>query len=514
MGGRPGEGEEQAEGVKTYTVLFALAFLVSLVGTPLLRRLWFRWGFLDSAIAAGPHERRPVPRLGGVVIYFSLLGTLLALFFPSNVITEEFRNHLPILWLLCGPATLILLVGVADDIWGMKAWLKFSAQVAAALWLVSEGVRISHLSLPWGEAAELGWLSAGVTVLWLVALTNAFNLIDGLDGLAAGVGFLSASAIAVTAIMIDDKMVVVISVVLAGALLGFLRHNFSPATIFLGDSGSMFVGFVLAASAVVWHQKTTTAIAVVAPLVAFALPLADTTVTVVRRTLRGQPWFVSDRHHIHHRLLTLGLAPRRVLLLLYGVSALAALGCILIARGHNLVTGLVLLLFMGAFWTGVRRLEYPEFVEIGRMFSPQRMRARLRLLENADQLRSAPTGGEFWEQLQASAASLGLERVELDLAPEQWARLQVSPGGRGPLTGSGDRLWLLRVPLQAGGTLVLGRDPQRASSGLSLESVAEELRSVVEQMLARLETPTPATSTPIASSQPAPRWASPEKEVV
>src|SRR3990170_3764875 len=308
--------------MKTYAVLFVLAFLASLAGTPLLRRLWERLGFLDSAIAPGPHLRRPVPRLGGVVIYAAVVGALLALFFHSNDITRAFRNELPIFWQLIGPATLILLVGVADDIWGMRAGVKFLAQMGAALWLISSGVQILHLSLPWGETYELGWLSPVLTLLWLVALTNDFNLIDGLDGLAAGVGFISA-----------------------------------------------------------------TAIAVAAPLLAFALPVADTAVTVLRRTVRGQPIFISDRHHIHHRLLALGLTPRRVVLLLYGVSAAAALGCILIARGHNLVTGMVLLLFMGACWIGVRRLGYPEFAEFGPIFSRGRVEARIRLLESAEGLR-------------------------------------------------------------------------------------------------------------------------------
>lgn len=467
--------------MKTYAALFVLAFLASLVGTPLLRRLWERCGFLDSAIAPGAHLRRPVPRLGGVVIYAAVVATVLALLFYSNDITRQFRGELPVFWRLLGPATLILLVGVADDIWGMRAGVKFTAQLGAALWLISTGVEISRLSLPWGQTQELGWLSPLVTLLWLVALTNAFNLIDGLDGLAAGVGFISASAIAVTAIMINDRMVVVVTVALAGALLGFLRHNFNPATIFLGDSGSMFVGFVLAASAVVWHQKSTTAIAVAAPLVAFALPVADTAVTVLRRGVRGQPIFLSDRHHIHHQLLALGLTPRRVVLLLYGVSAAAALGCILIARGHNLVTGMVLLLFVGACWIGVRRLGYPEFAEFGPLFSRRRLAARLRLLETVEELRRASTPEEFWERFGASREPLALDELRLE------------PGVRGGRprvasdAGNGVARWRLQVTLDHGRTLTLGRAERGGDSQVPLEMVGEELRAAVEEALARWE---------------------------
>ena len=492
--------------MRTYAVLFALAFLASLVGTPLLRRLWERFGFLDSAIAPGPHLRRPVPRLGGVVIYAAVVGALLALFLHSNVITQEFRGALPAFWRLLGPATLILLVGVADDIWGMKAGVKFLAQVGAALWLISTGVQILHLSLPWGQTFELGWLSPVLTLLWLVALTNAFNLIDGLDGLAAGVGFISASAIAVTAMMIDDKMVVVLCVALAGALLGFLRHNFNPATIFLGDSGSMFVGFVLAAGAVIWHQKSTTAIAVAAPLLAFALPMADTAVTVLRRTVRGQPIFVSDRHHIHHRLLALGLTSRRVVLLLYGVSAIAALGCILIARGHNLVTGMVLLLFMGACWIGVRRLGYPEFAEFGPIFSRRRLAARLRLLESTEGLREIDAPQEFWARFRACAEALELDELRLDPGPESGLPPDDSAGS-GFAEGASP-LWRLQVPLKRGGTLTLGRVRRSEDIQLPLEMVGEELRAVVEEALSRWESRETEEPAPVtASGSPVP-WAS------
>ena len=460
--------------MKTYTALFVLAFLFSYLSTPLLRWILKRCGLLDSAFSAGSHHRRPVPRLGGVVIYLALLVSLAALFVPDNVVTGEFRSQLSTLFLLWGPATLVLLLGVADDIWGVNPWVKLSVQLTAALWLVLAGVSISRLSMPWGGVAVLGTLAIPVTLAWLVGVTNAFNLIDGLDGLAAGVAFLSASAIAVTAAMVDDKIVVVLTVALAGALLGFLRHNFNPATIFLGDSGSLFIGFLLAAAAIVWQQKTTVAIAVVAPLVAFALPVTDTAVSVLRRYLRGQPLFTSDRQHIHHRLLTLGFSPRRAVLILYALSAVAALGCILIARGHNFVTAMVLVLFMAACWIGLRRLSYPEFVEVGRAFNRQRAATRGLLEEKVQELRSARSLGELRQRLEESAEAFELEGVELAL----------SAGSR---TLADDALWRLTIPLNGGARLQLARSPERAETALPLEEVARELRSALEESLARLE---------------------------
>lgn len=462
--------------MKTYTVLFALAFLFSYVSTPLLRWVLQQRGLLDSAVPAGPQRRRPIPRLGGIVIYFALLASLSALIIPHNLVTEQFRAELPTLFLLWGPATLVLLLGVVDDIWGMNAWVKLGGQLVAAGWLVLAGAYISQLSMPWGAVVALGALAIPVTLVWLVGITNAFNLIDGLDGLAAGVAFLSASAIAVTAAMVEDTIVVVVTVALAGALLGFLRHNFSPATIFLGDSGSLFIGFVLAAAAVLWHQKTTVAIAVAAPLVAFALPVTDTAVSMLRRYLRGQPIFTSDRQHIHHRLLRLGFSPRQAVLILYAASALAALGCILIARGHNFVTVMVLVLFMVACWVGLQRLSYPEFVEVSRAFNRQLGAARGRLEENVESLRTATNLPELRARLTACAQSLELDELELHLEPNAEAA-----------RGSTGALWRLSVPLNGRGLLVLGRSPRPPAAALPLEDVGRELSAAVEETLARVE---------------------------
>ncbi|HXE75963.1 MAG TPA: MraY family glycosyltransferase [Candidatus Xenobia bacterium] len=477
--------------MKTYTVLFVLAFLLSYLGTPLLRRLLTRHGLLDSVFPQGPHERRPIPRLGGVVVYFALLVSLLALFIPDNLVTDQFRAELPTLWMLWGPATLVLLLGVADDIWGVNPWAKLSVQLVAALWLVLAGAQISKLSTPWGAVVELGALSIPVTLLWLVGVTNAFNLIDGLDGLAAGVSFLSATAIAATAAMVNDKIVVVVTVALAGALLGFLRHNFNPATILLGDSGSLFIGFLLAASAVVWQQKATVAVAVAAPLVAFALPVTDTAVSMMRRYLRGQPLFTSDRQHIHHRLVALGFSPRQAVLVLYALSAVAALGCILIARGHNFLTAMVLLLFIAACWIGLRRLSYPEFIEVGRAFNRQLHAARGRLQEAAELVRGAASRTELQARMENSLAALGLDLIEVHRGGAPW----IVPAGT-----QNERMWRLSLPLGGGGRLVLGRNGRPAEAGLPLEELGRELGAALEASLARLEPE--ASRAEVAESEP------------
>ncbi len=331
-------------------------------------------------------------------------------------------------------------------------------------------------------------------------MTNAFNLIDGLDGLAAGVSFLSASAIAVTAAMVDDKIVVVLTVALAGSLLGFLRHNFNPATIFLGDSGSLFIGFLLAASAVVWQQKSTVAIAVAAPLVAFALPVTDTAVSMLRRYLRGQPLFTSDRQHIHHRLLAVGFTPRQAVLMLYALSALAALGCILIARGHNFITAMVLLLFITACWIGLRRLSYPEFVEVGRAFNRQLHAARGRLQDVAESVRAAADVEALKTQLEASLGGLDLDFVEVQLEPAQAASLGLPRDAwvvRASSAGA-EGAWRLSLPLRGRGRLALGRATQCAEPALPLEELGRELGSALEESLIRLERAASGASVPEA----------------
>lgn len=468
--------------MKTYFVLCALAFLASFIGTPALRALCSCLGWLDSSIAAGAHERRHVPRLGGVVIYLALVGTFLTLFVHTNVITDHFRGELGALALLWGPATLVLLVGVLDDIRGMSAWKKLTGQLLAGVWLYFSGIQISQVSLPWGGDLALGAFALPVTLLWLVAITNAFNLIDGLDGLATGIAFISASAIAVTAIMNNSVMVVVITVALAGALLGFLRYNFSPATIFLGDSGSLFVGFLLASLAIVWMQKATTAIAVAAPLLAVVVPLADTALTVMRRYLRGQHLFKADRSHIHHRLLAVGLSPRKATLLLYGTALAGSLGCVLIARGHNLVTAAVVLSFVGLFGALGYRM-YPEFNEWGRGLTRRRVLARVRLAEALESLQGAGSWAELCERLAEGSALLELDCLELDAGPRRRFSWRPKASANNGAARSPASLWRLSVPLPHRGSLVLGRRASSAAPDCPLELVAGELAPLLEEYL-------------------------------
>jgi UDP-GlcNAc:undecaprenyl-phosphate GlcNAc-1-phosphate transferase len=218
-------------------------------------------------------------------------------------------------------------VGLRDDLKPVRPLVKLVFQVLAALVAVSMGVRIDHVTML-GTTYPLGWLGAPVTIVWIVGLTNAFNLMDGLDGLATGLAIIAAATCAAVAIARGDTQGSLLLVALLGALCGFLPYNFNPATIFLGDSGSLVVGHVLAVTAINGWQKGATALAVAVPLLIFALPISETVISVVRRTRGGglRQVFAADQDHMHYRLIGLGLSHRNAVLLLYVVSlALAVL---------------------------------------------------------------------------------------------------------------------------------------------------------------------------------------------
>jgi UDP-GlcNAc:undecaprenyl-phosphate GlcNAc-1-phosphate transferase len=203
--------------------------------------------------------------------------------------------------------------------------------------------------------------------LWVLAITNAFNLIDGLDGLAAGSALFSTLVAFVVALLSGQSLVTVMAIALAGAILGFLKFNFNPATIFLGDSGSLLIGFLLSAMALKGAQKAPTIVAVAIPVVSFGLPILETALSIVRRLIAGRPVFTADREHIHHKLLQHGMTHRQVVILLYGVSAIFALLSLFLLWPTGSSLGLVLAVLGIGIWIGVQHLGYLEFGELARV---------------------------------------------------------------------------------------------------------------------------------------------------
>jgi UDP-GlcNAc:undecaprenyl-phosphate GlcNAc-1-phosphate transferase len=305
--------------------------------------------------------------LGGVAIFVSFsvsLGIWLgfSLIFPRLVQGLAPETILRIYL----PACLIFCLGIYDDLHGAGPYLKFAVQSVAGAMLFAGGMRV--LDLPLIFSHSLPWfIGLPLTVLWVVAVTNAFNLIDGLDGLAAGSALFSTLVFFVVSLVVHSSLGALMSVTLAGAILGFLRFNFNPATIFLGDSGSLFIGFMLSALALAGSQKAPTFVAVAIPVVSFGLPILETLLSILRRIISGRPIFTADREHIHHKLLQLGFSHRQVVIVLYAVSALFALLSLFLLWPTGSTVGLVLAVVGTGIWMGVQRLNYLEFGELRRV---------------------------------------------------------------------------------------------------------------------------------------------------
>jgi UDP-GlcNAc:undecaprenyl-phosphate/decaprenyl-phosphate GlcNAc-1-phosphate transferase len=348
--------------------LFAFSLAFSFVVTRDVRDLATRRGWVSSPRDGRHIHQVPLPRLGGVAIFLSFSVSLgiwlgLTLIFPR--LLEGFAPAT--LLRIYIPACLIFALGIYDDLRGAGPYLKFSVQAIAATLLYAGGMRVLDLPLIFGFHFLPWFVGLPLTVLWVVAVTNAFNLIDGLDGLAAGSALFSTLVFFVVSLVDHSWLGSLMSVTLAGAILGFLRFNFNPATIFLGDSGSLFIGFILSALALAGFQKAPTFIAVAIPVVSFGLPILETLLSILRRLISGRPVFTADREHIHHKLLKMGFSHRQVVVVLYAVSAVFAMLSLFLLWPTGSTLGLVLAVVGTGIWLGVQHLNYVEFGELRRV---------------------------------------------------------------------------------------------------------------------------------------------------
>lgn len=369
--------------MNTYLALFMIATSASLILTPIVRRIGERYGWLDEPRDERRVHLQAVPRLGGVAIFAAVVIALAALPLVDNLVTQSLGTYGSQLFVTLAPAVLVFLFGVYDDLRGADARLKFVVQGLAAVLFYAIGGRIEALSIPFVGSVELPpVIGFALTVMWIVGVTNAFNLIDGMDGLAAGAALFASLVIMVVSLALGQPLVTVVTVVLCGALVGFLRYNFNPASIFLGDSGSLFIGCTLATLSVQGAQKASTAVAVAVPLLAFGLPIADTALAIVRRFISGRPLFIGDREHIHHMLLARGWSQRRVALVLYGVCAVFGLMALLSVSETGRATGLMLFVVATAVILAVGRLRYHEIDEVKAGMKRNLAERRLRTANN------------------------------------------------------------------------------------------------------------------------------------
>jgi UDP-GlcNAc:undecaprenyl-phosphate/decaprenyl-phosphate GlcNAc-1-phosphate transferase len=348
--------------------IFAFSLAVSFVATRQVRDMATRRGWVSRPQDGRHVHDSPLPRLGGVAIFLAFSLSLMLWLFLALVFPRRLQGFVPTTLLrIYVPACLIFCLGIYDDLHGAGPYLKFTTQAIAAVMLFAGGMRILDLPVLFGQHTFPWFIGLPVTVLWVVAITNAFNLIDGLDGLAAGSALFSTLVFFVVALVNHSWLGSLMSVALAGAILGFLRFNFNPATIFLGDSGSLFIGFLLSALALAGAQKAPTFVAVAIPVVSFGLPILETALSILRRLIGGRPVFTADREHIHHKLLKMGFSHRQVVIVLYAVSAVFALLSLFLLWPTGSTLGLVLAVVGTGIWLGVQHLNYPEFGELRRV---------------------------------------------------------------------------------------------------------------------------------------------------
>jgi UDP-GlcNAc:undecaprenyl-phosphate GlcNAc-1-phosphate transferase len=356
-------------------VCFATPLVLSLILTPMMIKVAERTGVLDK-----PDERKihshPMPRLGGVGIFTSFVLSLLLLKLSSSFLPSTAWNDTQQGILLIASLLMVFIVGFWDDVRSLRPGQKFIVQVIAATVVYAAGVRVSAISNVFGSGLiEMGFFDYPVTILWIVGVTNAFNLIDGLDGLASGVAIIAAATIFAISCISGQLGIAAIALLIAGSVLGFLRYNFNPARIFLGDSGSLFLGFSLAVLSIQSSTKGSTAFTIAVPILALGLPIVDTLLSMVRRFLKSllpipkasgtflqriHLIVMPDKGHIHHRLIAKGFTHRHAVLMLYVVSCafgIAAFGMqISNSRTDSFIIGAIAI----ATFVGVRTLQYRE----------------------------------------------------------------------------------------------------------------------------------------------------------
>jgi UDP-GlcNAc:undecaprenyl-phosphate GlcNAc-1-phosphate transferase len=352
-----------------YPALALIAAVLALVATPRVRALALRLGAVDRPTPGRVHDH-PVPRLGGLAILLAALGTpLIARLGGLDVASVLAARGWGLDWLFAG-LVVIVATGIADDVRGLDPLPKLALQIVAATLALRGGYGLAGVTNPLtGGYVTFGLLTGAVlTIAWIVLVTNALNLIDGLDGLASGVALIASTTLLVIALTEDRADAAIVWAILIGALAGFLRYNFNPASIFLGDTGSLLLGYLLSVLSLQSLQKGATAVVILVPILALGVPIMDTVVTLVRRALVSgvASIFRGDREHVHDRLLQSGFSHRNAVLVLYGAcavfGALAFLAVAVQGIGNALVVGLA----AGGTYAVIRSLRYDVTARAGR----------------------------------------------------------------------------------------------------------------------------------------------------
>lgn len=336
-----------------YLAAFIVTLILSLTITPVIIKLAHKFDFIDK-----PGERkintRVVATAGGTAIYLAFMIPL-KFFLPSSPTIKG---------IMLG-GTFMILLGLFDDKFELSAPIKFSGQIIGALILIYFGIKINFITNPFGGFIYLGVYTVPFTVFWIVSIINTINLIDGLDGLAAGVSIIAVLTLFAVALQENQFTASMLAVLLAGSSLGFLRYNFNPAEVFMGDTGSMFIGYIIAAVSITGALKSAAAVTIFVPMLALAIPILDTTFAIIRRIFNDRPIGEADHGHIHHRLLAIGLNQRQAVISVYLISSILGLIAFIINGikfDHALMifTAVILIIIYGAKKLGIFTVDLPQ----------------------------------------------------------------------------------------------------------------------------------------------------------
>lgn len=408
--------------MKTYIFVYLISVFLALVITPIV--IWFarKLNVADIPGARKVHAK-PISHIGGIAIVLSMVCPTIAVLFLSNTIGDAFRDILPKLTVLLCASGFMFITGLIDDIkpQGIRARIKFLVQMTAAMAVCVVGIRIKSIVFADWLTLNLGWFSWPITLLWIVGITNAVNLSDGLDGLAAGISAIACGVIAVFSVYSGQVVMAVLMLALLGSLTGFLFFNFNPAKIFMGDCGSMFLGFTIASSSVLCSTKSPVLVGLALPVLALGIPIFDTLFSMLRRYLERRSMFAPDRRHFHHRLIDMGLKQRHVVITIYIVTLLAAgLGMfMMVTRNINslVVFFCILLLLILVFRVAgsVRLKETITGLQRKYMINHQ-MQNEIRNFEDVElHFRRVKTINQWWQAISTAAERMGFLSVSLPL---------------------------------------------------------------------------------------------------
>ena len=407
--------------IKTYVFTFSLGLLIATCITPLVIIWARRHDFIDQPNARTIHQK-PIARIGGIAIIIAVLLAVLPSLAIQNQIGERFRDMGLEIWTLLGTSTFIFFVGLYDDLKHVRVRTKLAAQSLAVVVVLTVGIRIEHITIRDLFSIQMGWLSYPVTAFWIIGVCNAINLIDGLDGLAAGIITIACAVIAILSIWQGNVVLAVLMLALMGALIGFLLFNFHPARIFMGDCGSLFLGFIIATASVITASKAEALVGVGLPMLVLGIPIFDTLLSILRRFLQRRGIMTPDRSHFHHRLLELGFQQHQVAVVAYLVTfGISGLGLFLIVtRGTSsilvLICCLILLLLIFRSIGAIRFHETLEKMH-QRSLSTRQVRSERAKYEDVELvLRNAETLDDWWRCLCMAARAMDFVYLTLELA--------------------------------------------------------------------------------------------------